>query len=141
MIHFKNLQEYDFDDPDLWGELVTSVVRAIYITYHTTVQKTPADLVFSQDMQLNIKFLADQEATMLRKRKQIHTNTTRENSLRVDHDYEVGDKVLTIHKDIHRKLNSPTKGSYEIVRIYTNDTINVSKGVVTKKIRCKPYIH
>ena len=63
---------------------------------------------------MNIEFIADWEAIRLRKQKQVNTNTARENRLRVDHDYAVGDKVLITDKDIHRKLNCPTKGPYEI---------------------------
>ena len=69
-------------------------------------------------MLLNIKFLADWLAIRIRKQKQVDTNTTRENRLRVDHDYAVGDQVLITDKDIHSKLDSPTKDPYETVQIY-----------------------
>ena len=42
----------------------------------------------------------------------VDENNSKENSLRVPHDYQVGDKVLVTDKDIHRKLNCPTKGPY-----------------------------
>ena len=60
----------------------------------TTLQATPAQLLFSRDMLLNIKFLADWESIWLRKQNQVDTNTVRENRLRVEHDYAVCDKVL-----------------------------------------------
>ena len=142
MLRTKNLQEYDFDETDPWSELLASVAWAIRSTHHTTLQATPAQLVFSRDMLLNIKFLADWEAIRLRKQKQVDTNTARENRLRVDHDYAVGDKVLLTDKDVNRKLNCPTKGPYEIKQVYTNGTVRVSKGAVTERVnirRCTPY--
>ena len=142
MLRTKNLQNYDFDDIDPWGELLASVAWAIRSTHHTTLQASPAQLVFSRDMMLNIKFIADWEAIRLRKQKQVDKDTEKENSLRVDHDYAVGDKVLITDKDIDRKLNCPTKGPYEVIQIYTNGTVRVKKGVVTERInirRCTPY--
>ena len=46
MLRTKNLQEYDFDDTDPWSELLASVAWAICSTHHTTLQATPAQLVF-----------------------------------------------------------------------------------------------
>ena len=47
MLCTKNLQSYDFDDIDPWGELLASVAWAIHSTHHTTLQASPAQLVFS----------------------------------------------------------------------------------------------
>ena len=63
----------------------------------------PANLVFSQDILLNIKVRADWETTMIRKYKQVDTNTVKQNSHRVDHNYTVGKIILITDKDIHRK--------------------------------------
>ena len=79
MLRTKNLQEYDFDETDPWSEILASVACAILRTHHTTLQATPAELVFSRDMKLNIKFLADWEAIGTRKQKQVDTSTAREN--------------------------------------------------------------
>ena len=67
MLRTKNLQKYDFDDMDLWSELLASVAWAIDSTHHTTLQATPGQLVFGRDMPLNLKFVADWEAIRLRK--------------------------------------------------------------------------
>ncbi len=79
---------------------------------------------------------------MIRKQRDIDKNNSKENSIRVPHDYQVGDKVLVTDKDIHRKSNSPTKGPYSIVQVYTNGTIRVQHGVVTERVNirfCTPY--
>ena len=69
MLHTKNLQSYDFDDIDPWSELLALVAWAIYCTHHTTLQTSLVQLVFNQDILLNIKFIADWEAIRLRKQK------------------------------------------------------------------------
>ena len=67
-------------------------------------------------------------------------NNSKENSLRIHHDYQGGDKVLITSNDIHRKLNFPTKGPYPIVQVYSNGTVRVQNGAVIKRIRCcSPY--
>ena len=94
------------------------------------------------EMLLNIKFIADWETIRLRKQKDIDRNNERENSLRVDHDYHIGDKVLVTDNDIHCKLNCPTKGPYNIIQVYTNGTVRVQKGALTERINirhCTPY--
>ena len=142
MLRTKNLQDHDFDDVDPWGELLASVAWAIRSTHHTTLQASPAQLVFGRDMLLDMKFVADWEAIRLRKQRDVDKNNSKENSLRVPHDYHIGDKVLITDKDIHRKLNCPTKGPYSIVQVYANGTIRVQRGAVTERInirRCTPY--
>ena len=70
-------------------------------------------------------------------------NNSRENSLRIHHDYQVGDKALITSNDIHRKLNYPTKDPYPIVQVSSNGTVCVQDGTVTECIsirRCSPYI-
>ena len=142
MLRTKNLQQYDFDALDPWNDILASVAWAIRSTHHSTLKASPAQLVFNRDMLLNVKFIADWEMIRLRKQEDVDKNNARENSLRVDHDYHIGDKVLVTDRDIHRKLNCPTKGPYNIIQIYTNGTVRVQRGAVTERInirRCTPY--
>jgi hypothetical protein len=46
MLHTFELETYDFDDLDPWGEILASVAWAICSTYHTTLDATPGQLVF-----------------------------------------------------------------------------------------------
>ena len=142
MLRTKELQKHTFDEIDPWSELLASVAWAIRSTHHTTLQASPAQLIFSRDMLLNIKFIADWESIRLRKQKVIDTNNARENSLRVDYDYQIGDKVLVTSTDITRKLNCPTKGPFNIIQVYTNGTVRVQNGAVSERVnirRCIPY--
>ena len=52
-------------------DILSSVAWAIYSTHPSFLKASPVQFVFKVDMLLNIK-----------------------NSLRVDHDYQIGDKVL-----------------------------------------------
>ncbi len=54
MLHFKNLQQYNFVDVDPWGELLASVTWAIRSTHHVTLNASPTQLVFGIDMLLDI---------------------------------------------------------------------------------------
>ena len=63
----------------------------------------------------NVRFAANWEAIRLRIQKNEDKNNSRENSLRIHHDYQIGDKVLITNNDIYRTLNCTTKGPYPIV--------------------------
>ena len=142
MLRTKNLQQYDFDALDPWNDILASVAWAIRSTHHSTLKASPAQLVFNRDMLLNVKFIADWKMIRLRKQKDVDRNNARENSLSVDHDYHIGDKVLVTDQDIHCKLNCPTKGPYNMIQVYTNGTVRVQRGAVTERInihRCTPY--
>ena len=80
MLRTKELQKHTFDMIDPWSEILASVAWAIRSTHHTTLQASPAQFIFSRDMLLNVKFIADWEAIRLRKQKVIDTNNARENS-------------------------------------------------------------
>ena len=63
-------------------------------TYHTTLQATPAQLVFGCNAILNVKFEANRHLIKQRKQDKINLNNMRENSKRIPHEYKNGDKVL-----------------------------------------------
>ena len=74
------------------------------------------------------------------KKHGIHKNDNRENSLHVDHGYNVEDEFLIICKNIHRKLKCPTQGPYTIIQEYRNNTVRVQRGVVSERINIRRYI-
>ena len=47
--------------------------------------------------------MADWETIRHRKERDVDINNDKEKSLRVDHDYQVGDKALVTDNGIHRK--------------------------------------
>ncbi len=78
-----------------WEGILSAVGFAMKATVHTTLQATPAQLVFGRDAILNIKFKADWQRIKERKQKLIRKNNQRENAKRKEHTHKVGDKVLT----------------------------------------------
>ena len=76
-------------------------------------------------MFLNLKFVADWDVIRLRKQKDMDKNNNKENSLRIHHDYQVGEKVLITNNDIHRKLSYPAKDPQPNVQVYSNSTVCV----------------
>ena len=111
-------------------------------TYHTTLQATPAQLVFGRDMIYPIEYVAEWDVLRKNKTKIIKKNNARENSRRIDFDYRVGQKILILHTDIQRKLDSPTSEPYEITEVFSNGTVYIRRGHVLEHLnirRIKPY--
>ena len=67
---------------------------AVRSTYHTTLKKTPGQLVFGCDMIFNIQHVANWE--FIRKNKQhcIDKNNIAENAKHTAYLYKKGDQVL-----------------------------------------------
>jgi transposase InsO family protein len=132
--------EFDVDDP--WSALLSSVAYAIRTTYHTTLQASPAQLVFGRDMLFPIKFNADWTSIRARRQAEIERNNSRENSKRISHDYKIGDKVLIEKPGINRKLSTPRSGPHVVKKVYTNGTVLIQRGAVTERVnirRLTPY--
>ena len=79
---------------DPFAGVISAIGYAIRSTWHTTLKASPGQLVFGRDMALNIKHVADWNHIHQRRRQIASNNNRRENSRRVPHQYEVGDKVL-----------------------------------------------
>ena len=98
-------------------------------------------LVFNQNILLILKLVASKEAIRLGGNG-INRNNNRESTLQVDHNYQVGDKVLVSGSDIHRNLNCPTRRPRDIRQVHPNGIVRVQKGTVGKRLNikyCTPY--
>ena len=71
MIRTKELDKLVFECVDPWGEILSSVAWAIRASYHSTLQATPAQLVFGRDMLFNIKKVINWKLITKNKQKQI----------------------------------------------------------------------
>ena len=61
-----------------------------------------------------------------------------ENSKRIPHDYQVGDKVLLDLGDIKAKFADPKyDGPYEVVQVNNNGTVRIRKGAVTETVNIR----
>ena len=121
----KNIPKLKLDIEDPWTELLSSVAWAIRSTNHTTLNATPAQLVFGRDMIYPLQYTAEWDIIKKRKSESIQKSNVRENKKRIKYSYKIGDKILIKITDIQRKLDCPTKGPFEIIAVH-EDTGNVT---------------
>ena len=125
------------DHIDPWGEILASIAWAVRSAYHSVLGATPAQLVFNRDMLFNLKTVVDWKQISARKQKQVDMDNLRENSKRIDHNYQVDDKVYISQDGIYRKLEGPRLGPYKVTKIYTNGTIRVQSCAINKRINIR----
>ena len=77
MLRSKNLAELEMPEDDPWTAILASVAYAVRSTYHTTLQATPAQLIFGRDM---IYPVAEWDVLRQKKQNLIDKNNARENS-------------------------------------------------------------
>jgi len=136
------LEKQEMDPHEPWRRHLAAVAFAIRSTYHTTLEATPAQLVFGRDMFLPIQFNVDWATIRMKRQAKIHDNMVRENLKRINHEYHIGDKVLLDKPGIRNKLSAPRTGPYPIEQINDNGTIHIRKGAVgqlVNKRRLTPY--
>ena len=131
----------DIDEKDPWSGILTAVAFAVRSTIHTTLQATPAQLVFGRDSMLNIPFTADWKMIQMRKQKLIEQNAAKENAKRLPYKYQVGDQVKILQEQKTKYGQNFYKGPYQVVRV-GRATVTVDEGKITDvyNIRqVKPY--
>ena len=136
------LEDNYLDEDDPWKGILSATAFAVRSTYHTTLQKSPGQLVFGRDMILNIQHQANWEMIKQRKQQIIEKNNLQENAKRIPHNYKVGDQVL-LSKGTENKYETPYSGPHTILQIFNNGTVRLKvKGVTdTYNIRrLTPYI-
>ena len=136
------LQENYLDEEDPFAGVLSAAAFAVRATYHTTLQKTPGQLVFGRDMIFNINHTANWDYIRARKQKLIDKNNERENAKRIDYEYQKGDKIL-LRTGTENKYEQPYSGPHPILRINNNGTVRIQKGAVTETVnirRITPYI-
>ena len=142
MIRTFELERNYLDEDDPWKGILSATAFAIRSTLHTTMRKTPGQLVFGRDMILNIQHEANWEYIKQRKQNLIDKNNQRENAIRTHHMYNVGDKVL-LHKGTQNKYETPYAGPYKIIRVNDNGTVQLQVNAVSDTYnirRLTPYI-
>ena len=133
----KNLKEQIFDNIDPFGSILASVAWAVRASYNSATEATPAQLVFGRDMMFNIAALVNWKDLSIKKQTLVDKANLRENSKRVDHDYQVDDHVYIVNDGIHRKLDTPKLGPFPITDIYTNGTVRIQRGAVNERINIR----
>jgi hypothetical protein len=112
---------------DMQHFVINPVKWALNSTYHTTLQASPGQLAFRQDMIMPTSYIANRRLIRLQRQQQTNKNTACENKNHIPHRYNVGDQVLLLTDCITRKLAKPTRGPFTITDV-TNQHVN---GTVT----------
>jgi hypothetical protein len=81
------LENKELDTNDPWRPFLSAAVWAIRSTVHTTLDATPGQLAFGQDMLLPIQLKMDWARIRQRKQDIINVNNRKENSKRIEHKY------------------------------------------------------
>ena len=141
MIRTFELENNYLDEDDPWKGILSATAFAVRSTFHTTLRKSPGQLVYGRDMILNIKHVANWE--LIRKRKQdlIDKNNMRENANRIPYIYKEGDKVL-LKRGTENKYETPYLGPFDILKVNDNGTVRLKMGAITDTVnirRITPY--
>ena len=94
-------------------------------------------LIIGRDAILNIKHTADWNLIKKRKQQLVEQNNIWENSKRIKHTYNVGDKILILANFRDSKYNDKYLGPYPIIRVNNNLTIKYRKGAVLDTINIR----
>jgi hypothetical protein len=135
------LHENYLDEDDPWKGILAATAFAIRATYHTTLQKSPGQLIFGRDMIFNIQHTANWEYIRARKQRLIQKNNKNENKSQVPHTYHVDDKVM-LRKGTKNNYEAPFSGPHKILKVNTNGTVRLCVGSVTDTVnirRIEPY--
>ena len=119
----------DSDDP-LSG-ILSAISFAVRATVHTTTQYTPMQLVFGRDAMLNIQVQANWHYIRKRKQKLIAINNKRENAKRLQHTYQIGDRVLIKQAQNTKYGSDAYDGPHTVVQVNSNGTLRIREGRTT----------
>ena len=125
------VQDMVLDDDNPWDGILAATMFALRSTVHTTTQHTPTQLVFNRDSILNVPIEANWQLIKQRKQALINKGNERENKLRKDHTYNIGDKVLLKNAWPTKFNQDAYLGPYEVTAVRNNGTVRARKGRLT----------
>ena len=135
------LDENYLDEEDPWKGILSAAAFAVWSTYHTTLKKTPGQLVFQRDIMFPIKHIANWEYIWQNMQKLIDKNNKAENAKCIQHVYKTGDQVL-LKRGTEHKYKAPYQGPFRILKFNDNGTVCLQMGAVEDTInirRLMPY--
>ena len=122
---------------DPWKDVIATALFAVRATVHTTLQATPMQLVYGRDAILNVKHTADWDEIKQRKQKLINENNKRENSKRIEHRYEVGQRILIKRDSNQGKYEPLHDGPFTITHVNDNGTVRYQDGATNDVINIR----
>ncbi len=108
------------------------------------LKPSPGAAIFGRDMLFDIPFIADWQKIGEHRQQLTDLNNTRENEVRIDYDYKVGQKVLVRKEGILRKSESIWHRKPCLIKtVHKNGAITVQRGNKLEQMnirRVKPFI-
>ena len=126
---------YSKSEKYLYDEYLVEIVFTIGATHNTKLSASPSELVFGRDLMIGTQHIANWKIIAERKQKIATNNNIRENKGRIEYFYRVGDFVLL--NDKHRKLDDPYQGSFPIINLYSNGSVEIQKGSTLLKVNMR----
>ena len=115
------------DKEDPFDEYLSLVAYAIRSSYHQSHGHSAAQLEFGRDMFSPVSTEVDWQAIKNNKQMKISKNNDRENSSRVNHNYQQGDFTTLKKPGILCKLAIPREGPFKVVRHNNNGSVLIEK--------------
>ena len=132
-----DLESQPFDDTSAHA-IPQAIAWSLRTTHHTQLQASPGQMAFGRDMIINATYLANWRTVNQNKIKRALYDNVRENKKRLDHDFQPGQNVFIINRDIKRKLSPDKEGPFEIISVHTNGTITIRRShTVTERINIR----
>ena len=120
-------EEPNADENALIDYLIASTRFAMRSAYTKALNASPGSVVFNRGMILPIPFMANALAIQQRRQQQVDQALLYQNRRRLFADYQPGDQVLVIFKEIQRKLLPCNEGPYPITQVHTNGDVTIQR--------------
>src|SRR5210317_1039074 len=118
------------------NDILMATAFKIRSTYHTTLKKTPGQLVFGRDMMLNISHSANWDYIQQLKQKIIKKNNQAESAKRIPHIYLARDQVM-LKIGTENKYEAPYSGPHTIQKVFNNGTVHLKIGAITDTVNIR----
>jgi pyruvate kinase len=95
-----------------------------------------------EEIYIDLSFTTNFKELLNKKQKASDLNVDRENHKRVKYDYKVNDLILLDQGTVQRKLVPKRDGPYQVIRVYSNGTLQIRKGIYVQRVsirKCVPY--
>ena len=123
-----------YDGAD-WNKTIHYAVFAVRASYHSILNDSPGQLLFSQDMVTRQSFDANWSYLSKRHFDAILADNDRESSTRLEHFYYTGDHVmLRVPKNFRAKLHAVATGPFVIRQVHSNGTVTIDKGKTVERV-------
>jgi hypothetical protein len=133
MIRTYELENFESDYNCPWSQILANCAREIRSTAHSILDATSAQIVFGRDMLFDLFFMTNY-SEIKNKNKISDLNVDNENTKRIKYDYRADDLILLDRGTFQSKLVPKRDGPYQVIRVYSNGTLKICKGIYVQRV-------